>query len=127
MLHQIVGTLYESLEILNNPAYEPIYKTCSDSVIQRFEYSIDSMWKFLKAYLQEERGVAFNVITPRKVFRVAAENNLLSPDEFDIMLERVAACNMTSNTYKEDEAEKLVHYVSVCHDTMKTIIDRIEV
>ncbi len=125
--HDIIDTLYESLEIINNPTYKPIYRTCRDSVIQRFEYSIDSLWKFLKVYLQDELSVTFKVISPREVFRVASENKLISPEEFEVMLECIAARNLTSHTYKEEEAEKLVKRVPSCCDTMQTIIDRIKV
>jgi len=127
LLHDTIDTLHESLEIIKNPKYEPIYRTCRDSVIQRFEYSVDSLWKFLKAYLQEAKGVSFKVISPREFFRVASENKLISPEEFDVMLECVAARNLTSHTYKEEEAERLVKRVPACCDTMQTIIDRIKV
>lgn len=48
ILLQALSTFEESLEIMNNPKYEEIYETTRDSAIQRFEYTIDSFWKFLK-------------------------------------------------------------------------------
>src|SRR5438105_12097609 len=47
ILLQALATFEESLEIMNNPKYEEIYETTRDSAIQRFEYTIDSFWKFL--------------------------------------------------------------------------------
>ena len=39
---QALVTFAESIEIMENPKYEEIYKTTRDSAIQRFEYTIDS-------------------------------------------------------------------------------------
>lgn len=49
-----------------------------ESVIQRFEVCYDSLWKVLKRYIHEELGVAEVPNSPKPVFQLAFENNLLS-------------------------------------------------
>lgn len=53
-----------------------------ESVIQRFETCYDTLWKHLKRHLIEVLGIPELPNSPKPVFRVAAENNLLkSPVE----------------------------------------------
>jgi hypothetical protein len=48
-----------------------------ESVIQRFETCYDSVWKALKRYLNEELGLAELPNSPKPIFMIAYENNLL--------------------------------------------------
>ncbi len=50
----------------------------AESVIQRFETNYDCLWKVLKRYLTEELGLVDIPNSPKPVFRLANENNLLS-------------------------------------------------
>lgn len=54
----------------------------AESVIQRFETCYDTLWKILKRYLTDELGLVEIPNSPKPVFRLANENNLLpSPAE----------------------------------------------
>ncbi|MDR0704449.1 MAG: nucleotidyltransferase substrate binding protein [Planctomycetaceae bacterium] len=54
----------------------------AESVIQRFETCYDTLWKILKRYIVDELGLAEVPNSPKPVFRLANENNLLpSPVE----------------------------------------------
>ncbi len=55
-----------------------IREAIAESVIQRFETCYDCMWKVLKRYLAEELGVADAPNSPKGVFRLAHENDLLA-------------------------------------------------
>ena len=48
-----------------------------ESIIQRFETCYDTLWKHLKRYLTEELGLAEVRNSPKPVFRLANENQLL--------------------------------------------------
>ena len=48
-----------------------------ESVIRRFETCYDSVWKHLKKYLEQELGLPDVPNSPRPIFRIANENNLL--------------------------------------------------
>ncbi len=50
----------------------------AESVIQRFETSYDCLWKVLKRYLLEELGIPEVPNSPKPIFRMAFENNLLT-------------------------------------------------
>ena len=50
----------------------------AESVIQRFEICYDTLWKHLKRYLVEEQGIPEVPNSPKPVFRLARENQLLA-------------------------------------------------
>lgn len=52
----------------------------SESVIQRFETCYDCMWKVLKRFLKEDLGLPELPNSPKPLFRIANENQLLASD-----------------------------------------------
>lgn len=126
MAHHTIDTLEEALQIIKDPANERLYETCRDSLIQRFEYSIDTLWKCLKVYLQEELKMSLEIITPREVIRAAAEARLVSESEYSILLECIADRNLTSHTYQAVLAQEMVERIPVYYTTMRSIIVKIE-
>ena len=62
-----------------NPALSDLDREAiTESVIQRFETCYDCLWKELKRYLAEELGVGEPPNSPRSLFRLAHENDLLT-------------------------------------------------
>ena len=91
-----------------------------DASIQRFEYSFESLWKLLKAHLEQHEGIRCN--SPKRCFREALQVGLLSIDETETCLVMTDDRNLTSHTYIEAIAEaiyrKLPSYVIV----MRTLL-----
>lgn len=84
---------------------EPFSIIVRDAAIQRFEYTFEALWKFLKEYLKEKEGVACH--SPKSCFREAFSTGLLSEDETVKFLEMTDDRNMTSHTYKEEVSQIL--------------------
>lgn len=118
-------TLQEALKLLDNPAYQQIYKSLRDSAIQRFEYTIDIFWKFLKVYMQEELNVSLDSNTPRFVLREAVHAQLINEEEAELFIAGIADRNLTSHTYQEHVAEQIIHQIPSYYTAMKTVTDRI--
>ena len=55
-----------------------VHEAMAESVIQRFETCYDALWKVLRRYLIESLGIVAVPNSPRPIFRIAAENNLLA-------------------------------------------------
>jgi len=64
-------TLEDSLPGLMREAVE-------ESVIQRFEVCYDCLWKVLKRFLAEYLGIPDLPNSPKPIFRIAAENHILT-------------------------------------------------
>ena len=54
-----------------------IQEAIAESVIQRFETCYDCLWKVLKRYLIEELGLADAPNSPKPIFKLAHQNDLL--------------------------------------------------
>ncbi len=74
-----------------------------ESVIQRFETCYDTLWKHLKHYLTEELGLAEVPNSPKPVFRLANENQLLR--DLDSWLNYANARVDTSHDYSSEKAD----------------------
>jgi len=74
-----------------------------DASIQRFEYTFEAVWKFVKEYLKEKEGVIANA--PKSVFRELLTLEVLTEEEVVLCLEMTDKRNDTSYTYKEKVAD----------------------
>ena len=68
---------YENYLELDEALPRLLREAVAESVIQRFETCYDCLWKVLKRYLVEELGVADSPNSPKPVFRLAFENDLI--------------------------------------------------
>ena len=76
-----------------------------DAMIQRFEYSTEAFWKYLKAYLQTEHNLSAN--SPREVIRTGLKAKLYSEEISKELLQMLDDRNLTSHTYVEELAESI--------------------
>ena len=76
----------------------------AESVIQRFETCYDCLWKVLKRYLMEGLGIAEPPNSPKPVFRLANENQLL-PSPIEQWLRYADARTATSHDYDGEKAK----------------------
>ena len=68
---------YENYRQSDDSLPELIQEAIAESVIQRFETCFDCLWKVLKRYLIEELALADPPNSPKPIFRLAYENDLL--------------------------------------------------
>ena len=110
-------------EILQMPASVIV----RDASIQRFEYTFESLWKLLKAYLQEHEGIVCN--SPKRCFREALRVGLLTVPETDLCLAMTDDRNLTAHTYLETLADaiykKLPPYCDVAHRLLARLEEQI--
>ncbi len=74
-----------------------------DSAIKRFEFTFDLSWKFIKAFLEESKGVV--CASPKGCFREAYKQGLLEYDDF--WIEMTDMRNEIAHIYKEETAERI--------------------
>ena len=80
-----------------------------DAVIQRFEFTFESVWKSLKLYLEHQghecRG-------PRQTLKMAfAENLIPTPEEAEKWLQMLDERNLTSHAYDETLARTIYSHI----------------
>lgn len=119
-------TLKQALDLLNNPEYKIIIKTLEDSVIQRFEYTIDTFWKFLKIYLQIKQNIDIFAASPRAILRETAIAGMINETELRLLEKSISDRNLTSHTYNEELAEVIVSHIPEHYDVMKKVVMRMQ-
>ncbi len=122
---QALKTLSESLNLIQNPEYKFLHSELRDSVIKRFEYSIDTFWKYIRDYLEQVSKVVIGpVISAKAVFRASLNIQLISQEEFELLLLAIDDRNLTSHTYNKELAEIMALRVKKYFKLMNLIIER---
>jgi len=105
---------------------ESALQTLRDSMIQRFEFCVDLLWKYVKTYLQEhEKMDEADIASPRGVFRIFCNTRFINENESDTIMEMLSCRNQTSHIYKEEIAEFISKMIPKFYVIMKNIVDRL--
>lgn len=70
-----------------------------DAAVQRFEFTVEAVWKAAQALLLESHGV--DAASPKSVARSSHEVGLLAEADARIVIEPIDDRNLTSHTYDE--------------------------
>jgi nucleotidyltransferase substrate binding protein (TIGR01987 family) len=82
----------------------------AESVIQRFETCYDTLWKDLKRYLIEELGLVEIPNSPKPIFKLAGENDLLVAS-VGTWLSYADARTSTAHDYSGEKAAETLNIV----------------
>ena len=107
-------------EIVNEP-YTIIVR---DAAIQRFEYTFEAFWKFIKEYLRIKEKIAAN--SPKQCFRELFIISVISEEENVKLLEMTDNRNMTSHTYNKDVANGIYSGIKAHYALMSDVVNRLE-
>jgi len=113
-----IGTLREIL-------LEPYSTIVRDASIQRFEYTFEACWKFIKEYLKIKEGIICN--SPKSCFREVFTVGIINDDEAIKLLEMTDDRNMTSHTYKEEIAQIIYGKLKEHCKLMECVIGRFRI
>ena len=100
---------------------ETILKIFRDSLIQRFEYSVDTLWKYLKEFLFTEKGIDF--ASPKPIFRACLTVGLVNKNDVELLIDMVNDRNSTSHGYNEDQAEIISKKILVYYPLIEKLLD----
>lgn len=113
------------LKKLNDEHYQDVYTELRDSAIQRFEFTLDTLWKATKEYLVQEYNITINPATPRKTFQEAANLGLINKKDLALFNHMVQDRNLTSHTYHQTLAEEIAKSLPLYYITMKKLLETI--
>ena len=123
-LGQRLRSCQRALATLDEAVSMPFSTIVRDASIQRFEYSFESLWKLLKAHLEQHEGIRCN--SPKRCFREALQVGLLSVDETEICLVMTDDRNLTSHTYIEAVADAIYGKLPAYLTVMRTLTANIQ-
>lgn len=96
-------------------------RTNIDATIQRFEFTFELAWKFLKDYFFD-KGIDLNY--PKEVIQEAFRVNLIENESVWISMLRDR--NMTSHTYDEKLADTIFLNIRNYVPEIRTLLNKIE-
>ena len=76
-----------------------------DALLQRFEYSVEAVWKAVQLYLREGEGL--EVGSPKAAARASLQTRLLDEAQSRAALLMIEDRNLTVHTYEEALAEQI--------------------
>lgn len=103
-----------------------IYQAARDSVIQRFEFSIELFWKYMRLFLEEYKHIPLDSIASCDIVRSACQIRLISEQDAQLCIDMIKSRNLTSHIYKEEIAEQLVHDIPAYYNHMQKILNNLQ-
>ena len=100
------------------------YTFFRDSTIQRFEFTVEIMWKTIKSFLYEYTGI--DCKSPKGCIRDFFSVGYLTEYETTTLLEMIDDRNMTSHTYHEEVAEKIFKDLHIYLPIIEKIIEKLK-
>lgn len=91
-----------------------------DATIQRFEFTFELAWKFLRDYFLEN-DIVINF--PKEVIQKAYEIKLI--DNEDVWIAMLKDRNMTSHTYNQKLADEIYIRIKTYRPEIQSLVDRI--
>ena len=96
------------------------YSFFRDSAIQRFEFTVEIMWKSIKYFLLKNEGI--ECVSPKKCLREFFIIFNLNEEEAKNALKMIDDRNSTSHTYHEEVAEEIFSNLKDYVELMKKIL-----
>ena len=91
-----------------------------DAMVQRFEYTTEAFWKYLKHYLQTEHNLLAN--SPREVMRMGLQAKLYDEETSKELLQMLDDRNLTSHTYIEKLATSIATRIPNYAHRIKSVL-----
>jgi nucleotidyltransferase substrate binding protein (TIGR01987 family) len=114
---------YDKIEEYDDQGIRRIIR---DALIQRYEFTIELLWKLLHAYLRDKLGAKIEGEGSYKVLRSAQRNKLITEEEFYQLDQLIFDRNETSHTYFEPLAIQIADRIPAHYPIIKKIFDRIK-
>ncbi len=122
-LNKAIKRLEEALTMATDNRDNNLYSFLRDSSIQRFEFTFEIFWKFVKTALKQLEGIECN--SPKSCMRELFRNKYIEEYELEELLKMVDDRNLTVHTYREEIAEDLFNKLKKYINLIKTVIARI--
>ena len=114
----------KALKTLRDISQGPYSVIVRDAAIQRFEYTFEAFWKFLRDYLREYEGITCN--SPKSCFREAISAGLINEEQTMTCLEMTDDRNLTSHTYIEEVADQIFKKIRNYSKLMEDVFSLVE-
>jgi nucleotidyltransferase substrate binding protein (TIGR01987 family) len=127
-LKKAIDVLQRSIKVAQielKSSEKDLRETIRAGVIQNFEVAYEQSWKIMKRWLEQNIGNTYvDGVTRRELFRLAAENHLVS--DVNKWMEYHHSRNLTTHTYDEDIAEEVFQTAYNFYSDAQRLIKELE-
>ena len=102
---------------------EPFSTIVRDATIQRFEYTFEAIWKYIKADLEETEGI--QALSPKQCFRALFSAGKITESECVNLLEITDHRNETSHTYKSQVADLIFEKIPAITTAFEQLLEKL--
>jgi nucleotidyltransferase substrate binding protein (TIGR01987 family) len=99
----------KALKSFNEALLLPLDKIVRDATIQRFEFTMEAVWKLAQLYLRENEGL--EIASPKGVMRGCFQIGLINEEQTHLALDMTNDRNLTVHTYNETLAEQIYSHL----------------
>jgi len=124
LLRKKLGDSKKAFKTFEEILEEPYSVIARDAAIQRFEYTVEAVWKCLQVYLTEKEGI--ECYSPKSCLRDARAVGLLGEEELVTALEMIDDRNLTAHTYHQEVAEKIYKKLGTYSKVMEKLLEGME-
>jgi nucleotidyltransferase substrate binding protein (TIGR01987 family) len=118
--NRALSSLLELVVKLSDDSSDVIVR---DAMVQRFEYTTEAFWKYLKHYLQTEHNLLAN--SPREVMRMGLQAKLYDEETSKELLQMLDDRNLTSHTYIEELATSIATRIPNYAHRIKSVLENL--
>jgi len=123
-LNKAFSRLKEAYEKTQENKETDLYVFFRDSSIQRFEFTVEALWKTIKVFLKEKEGI--DCYSPKSCIRELFLAGYTDEKEAKILLSMIDDRNQTSHTYYEEVAEYIFKNLGSYIEVIEKVLERLK-
>lgn len=100
-------------------------RSLRDSLIQRFEFTVDLFWKYLKKVLEFQLKEPLELNSPRSTIESACKVKMITEKDAEEIIEMIKCRNKTSHIYLEEISDTISKQVPRYYAIMKKYVDKL--
>ena len=126
-LQKALARLEEAINLYEERQKTKEFASFRDSLIQRFEFTFDSFWKYLRSIAKILHGKDEGELpSPRLTFRFTAESGIIPDEKFPVFFNMTEDRNRSSHTYNEEIAQRIAEKIPAYYELMRSCLIEIE-
>lgn len=123
-LEERILTAKSALKSFQEGLSAPATTLNRDATIQRFEFTLEAVWKLAQLYLRQAEGL--EIASPKGVMRACFQANLLTEQEASTAIDMVDARNLTVHTYNEPLAIQIFSQLPAYFELLTKLVNKID-
>lgn len=123
-LKQRIKTANDALASFCDIFKQPFSLIVRDAAIQRFEFTVEAVWKLAQLYLYEQEGLEAN--SPKGVMRECFQAQFFDEEQTELALNMIDDRNLTVHTYNELLANEIYGKLPKYYELLNGLVHQMQ-